>query len=419
MVTQLQKARNNETTKEMLYVSEQENIDINELRENIANGLAVIPANVHHTILNPIGIGSGLLTKVNANIGTSPIKSDLETELRKLNVAVKAGADTIMDLSLGGNISEIRKRIIENSSVPIGTVPIYQAVIEVGNPEDLILDKYLEVFEKHAKDGVDFATVHAGVTREALPLLEKRIMPTVSRGGTFLANWMRKHNKQSFLYEGFDRVLDIAKEYDVTISLGDGLRPGCLEDATDEAQLYELRILGELTEKCREKGVQVMVEGPGHIPLNEIQRNIELEKQICKNAPFYVLGPLPTDIAVGYDHIACAIGGALAGMYGADFLCYVTPKEHVSLPDIRDVREGVIVTKIAAHIADIAKGRRASKQQDKHMSEARSRLDWETMANYALDKKTFRELVKSECKNNPDMADGCSMCGKYCTEKRK
>jgi phosphomethylpyrimidine synthase len=403
----------------MLYVSEQEDVDVDVLRENIAHGLVVIPANIKHTSLNPVGIGYGLKTKVNANIGTSPIKSDLETELEKLDVAIKAGADTLMDLSLGGDLCEIRKSIIKNSSVPIGTVPIYQAVIEVGNPEDLTLDKYLKVFELQARDGIDFATVHAGVTREALPLLEKRLMPTVSRGGTFLTNWIKRHNKQSFLYEGFDRVLDIAKEYDVTISLGDGLRPGCIEDATDNAQLYELNILGELTERCWDRGVQVMVEGPGHIPLNQIQRNIELEKQICKNAPFYVLGPLPTDTAVGYDHIACAIGGALAGMYGADFLCYVTPKEHVSLPDIKDVREGVIVTKIAAHIADIAKGRRLSKQQDRYMSEARSNLDWEAMGNYAIDKRTFKELVKSECKINPDIAEGCSMCGKYCTEKRK
>jgi len=418
-MTQLQKAKNNEITKEMRYVAEQEGVEVNILRENIAKGLVVIPANINHKNLKPIGIGYGLKTKVNANIGTSPIKSNLETELRKLDIAIKAGADTVMDLSLGGNLDEIRRKIIENSSVPVGTVPIYQATIEIEAPENLTLDKYLEVFKKHAKDGVDFATVHAGVTMEAIPLLEKRLMPVVSRGGSFLINWMKKHNKQSFLYEGFDNVLDIAKHYDITISLGDGLRPGCIEDATDEAQIYELKILGELAEKCRNKGVQVMIEGPGHIPLNQIEKNIRIEKEICKNAPFYVLGPLPTDIATGYDHIACAIGGALAGMYGADFLCYVTPKEHISLPDANDVREGVIVTKIAAHIADIAKGRELSKYQDKKMSEARSKLDWTAMAKYALDPKTFRKLVKEECKNNPDISEGCSMCGEYCTEKRK
>jgi len=416
-MTQLTKARNNEITKEMQYVAEQEKIDVNRLRENIAKGFVVIPANINHDNLKQIGIGYQLRTKVNANIGTSPIKSDLETELKKLDAAIKAGADAVMDLSLGGNLDEIRQAVIKNSSVPIGTVPIYQAVIEIENPDDLNLNKYLEVFEKHARDGVDFATVHAGVTREALPLLEKRLMPTVSRGGTFLTNWMKKHNKQSFLYGGFDKVLDIAKQYDVTISLGDGLRPGCLEDATDDAQIYELRALGELAKKCKDKGVQVMIEGPGHIPLNEIEKNIKLEKEICKNAPFYVLGPLPTDIAAGYDHIACAIGGALAGMYGADFLCYVTPKEHISLPDVNDVREGVIVTRIAAHISDIAKG--YNLERDKKMSEARSRLDWTEMAKYVLDPQRFKRLVKAECKNNPDISEGCSMCGKYCTEKKK
>lgn len=418
-MTQFQKAGNNEITREMIYVAGEENVDVNLLRKNIAEGLVVIPANINHKNLKPVGIGNGLRIKVNANIGTSPIKSNLKNELKKLDTAIKAGTDTVMDLSLGGNLDELRQKIIENSVVSVGTVPIYQAVIETGNPEDLTLNKYLEVFEKHAKDGVDFATVHAGVTKEALPLLEKRLMPSVSRGGTFLANWMKKHNRQSFLYEHFNEVLDIASAYDVTISLGDGLRPGCIKDATDEAQLYELRMLGELAERCKEKGVQVMIEGPGHIPLNEIEKNVKLEKEICKNAPFYVLGPLPTDIAAGYDHIACAIGGALAGTYGADFLCYVTPKEHISLPDVNDVRDGVIVTRIAAHIADIAKGRELSKYQDKSMSEARTRLDWETMGKYAIDPDRFKQLLKEECKNNPEISEGCSMCGKYCTEKRK
>ncbi|MBI5148591.1 phosphomethylpyrimidine synthase ThiC, partial [Candidatus Pacearchaeota archaeon] len=354
-MTQLEKALNDEITKEMRYVARQEEIDVNLLKQRVADGLIVIPANISHKNLKPIGIGYGLKTKVNANIGTSPIKSDLNAELKKLNVAIKAGADTVMDLSTSENLDEIRKEIIASSQIPIGTVPIYQATIEIGGPENLTLEKYLEIFEKNAKDGVDFATVHAGVVKEVLPLLEKRLMPVVSRGGSFLIKWMQKHDKQNFLYEHFDKILDIAREYDVTLSLGDGLRPGCIEDATDKAQIYELRILGELTAKARRRGVQVMVEGPGHIPLNEIGDNIKLEKKICRNAPFYVLGPLPTDIAAGYDHIACAIGGALAGMHGADFLCYVTPKEHIGLPNEKDVREGVIVTKIAAHIADIAK----------------------------------------------------------------
>jgi len=418
-MTQIEKALNNETTKEMKYVAKKEKVEISVLAKRMASGKIVIPANFNHKNLSPVGIGYGLKTKVNANIGTSPIKSDLKTELKKLDTAIKAGVDTVMDLSLGGDLNRIRKRIIENSIVPVGTVPIYQAVIEVESPKELTLDKYLEVFEKHAKDGADFATVHAGVTKEAIPLIKKRLMPVVSRGGFFLIEWMRRHKRQSFLYEGFEEILDIAKEYDVTISLGDGLRPGCIEDATDKAQIYELKILGKLVEKCKKRKVQVMVEGPGHIPLNEIERNVKLEKEICKNAPFYVLGPLPTDIAAGYDHIACAIGGALAGMHGADFLCYVTPKEHVGLPNANDVREGVIVTRIAAHIADIAKGRVISKQQDKNMSKTRSRLDWAKMPNYALDPKRFKQLVKEECKNNPEISQGCSMCGKYCTEKKK
>jgi len=418
-MTQIESAKENETTLEMQYVANQECIKLNTLKGKIAQGWVVIPANVYHKNLKPIGIGHQLRTKINANIGTSPIKSDLETELRKLDVAINAGADTVMDLSLGGNLDEIRQRIVGSSLIPIGTVPIYQAVIEAGSPEELTLTRYLDTFERHAKDGVDFMTVHAGVTYEAISLLERRLMPTVSRGGTFLINWMKSHNKQSFLYEYFDEILDIARKYDVTLSLGDGLRPGCLEDATDEAQIYELKILGELAERCKEKGVQVMIEGPGHIPLNQIERNIKLEKEVCKNAPFYVLGPLPTDIAVGYDHIACAIGGALAGMYGADFLCYVTPKEHVSLPDIEDVRQGVIITRIAAHIADIAKGRIQARQQDKQMSEARSQLDWEKMIQHSLDPNNFRRLLHEECKKNPDISQGCSMCGKYCTEKKK
>lgn len=419
MKTQLERARSNEVTEEMLYVAEQEGIDSNLLRGHVSEGLVVIPANINHYNLKPIGIGKNLTIKVNANIGASPIKSGLEEELTKLDTAIKAGADSVMDLSLGKNLNETRRKIVANSSVPIGTVPMYQAVVEVGNPENITLDKYLEVFEQQAKDGIDFATVHAGVTLEAIPLIKNRIMPTVSRGGTFLVNWMRRHNKESFLHEGFDDVLDIARKYDITMSLGDGLRPGCIEDATDGAQINELRILGKLADRCREKGVQVMIEGPGHIPLNEIERNMKLEKEICKNAPFYVLGPLPTDIAAGYDHITCAIGGALAGMHGADFLCYVTPKEHISLPEARDVREGIIVTKIAAHIADIAKGNLRAKQQDRYMSEARSRLDWNAMANYSIDRPYFRELVKRECSNNPEMSEGCSMCGKYCTEKKK
>lgn len=417
--TQLGHAVEGVVTPELRYVAEDEEVDVDLLRRYVAEGLVVILANVNHKKIKCVGVGYGLKTKVNANIGTSPIKCNLQNEKRKLDAAIGAGTDTIMDLSIGGDLDKIRRELIMSSVVPVGTVPIYQAVIEAENPEELSLDRYLEVFERHARDGVDFATVHAGVTREALPLLENRLMPMVSRGGSFLVNWMKAHDKQSFLYGGFDKVLEIARKYDVTLSLGDGLRPGCIEDATDEAQMCELRVLGELTERCRRRGVQVMVEGPGHIPLNEIEKNIRLEKEICSNAPFYVLGPLPTDIAAGYDHIACAIGGALAGMHGADFLCYVTPKEHISLPDVDDVRSGVVVTKIAAHIADIAKGRVLSKRVDKQMARARSELDWIRMARYVIDPRRFRELVKEECVDNPEISRYCSMCGEYCTEKRK
>ncbi len=418
-MTQVKEARRNKITREMEYIAKEEGINIGTLRERIAEGLIVVPANINHKNLKAVGIGYGLRTKVNANIGTSPLKCSLEDELAKLDVAIRAGTDTVMDLSLGGDLDKIRRGIIENSVVPIGSVPIYQTVIEVGNPESLTLKKYLEVFERHARDGIDFATVHAGVTLEALPLVEKRLMPAVSRGGSLLIEWMKKHHKQSFLYEYFDEILNIAGKYDVTISLGDGLRPGCIDDATDAAQIYELKVLGELTERCRKRGIQAIVEGPGHIPLNEIEKNIKLQKEICRNAPFYVLGPLPTDIAAGYDHIACAIGGALAGMHGADFLCYVTPKEHIGLPDAGDVRNGVIVARLAAHIADIAKGIGNAKQADRKMSEARTSLDWKAMERYAIDPEKFRELVRDECKNNPEISKYCSMCGQYCTEKKK
>lgn len=386
----------------------------------------VIPANAKHHNLMPVGIGHVLpgighllRMKVNANIGTSPVKSNLKAELKKLDLAVRAGADTVMDLSLGGDLDAIRKAIIKHSTVPVGSVPIYQALVECGDPASLSLAGYLKVFEKHAKDGIDFATVHAGVTKEAIPLLGSRLMPTVSRGGTFLVEWMRKHNRQSFLYEGFDEILAIAREYDVTISLGDGLRPGCIADATDKAQLHELRVLGRLVERSRKEGVQVMVEGPGHIPLNEVELNVKLAKRLCNGAPLYVLGPLPTDAAAGRDHIAAAIGGALAGMYGADFLCYVTPSEHIGLPDSDDVLEGIAAARIAAHIADISRSIPGAAIQDRMMSEARVNLDWVAMAKHALDPKKFRRLVRGECAINPDMHKGCSMCGRFCTEKKK
>ena len=401
-MTQLQKARDGELTKEMKYVAQVEGIDVEQLRKTISDGIAVIPANKNHKNLKPIGIGKGLLVKVNANIGTSAIKSTLETELIKLETAIKAGADTVMDLSTGDNIDETRKRILEKCEVPLGTVPIYQTALESGDFMDMSIDKYLKVLLKHAEDGVDYITIHAGVTRKAFPLIEKRVMKCVSRGGALLLAWMKHHKKENFLFEHFDRVLEIAKEYDVTISLGDGLRPGCIDDATDKAQIGELKTIGTLAERARDKGVQVIIEGPGHIPLHEIEKNVKLQKKYCANAPFYVLGPLPTDIAVGYDHIACAIGGALAGMHGADFLCYVTPKEHIGLPDIADVREGVVVSKIAAHIADIANGNKLAREQDHQMGLARAAVDWEGMYKYSIDKEKFAAIKREECLVDPE-----------------
>ncbi len=402
----------------MRHVALKERMAPKLLIEGIRKGFVVIPANRNHSNLVPIGIGSGLCVKVNANIGTSPVISCLKSELAKLRAAVGAGADTVMDLSLDGDLDAIRKAIIARSTVPVGSVPIYQALVECGTPASLSLAGYLKVFEKHARDGIDFATVHAGVTKEAIQLLRRRLMPTVSRGGTFLVEWMRKHGRQSFLYAGFDEILAIAKEYDVTISLGDGLRPGCIADATDKAQMHELRVLGRLVERGREKGVQVMVEGPGHIPLNEVEQNVRLAKRLCHGAPLYLLGPLPTDAAPGYDHLVGAIGGALAGMHGADFLCYLTSKEHVGLPDAADVREGVMFAKIAAHIADISRGNPASILRARTMSEARAALDWKAMGAQAMDQKRFRELVAEERRTNRHMSNGCSMCGSFCTEKR-
>ncbi len=415
-MTQIQSAGKNQITREMKKVATDEKIGVGLLKEKIKQGLVVIPANINHRNLKPIGIGYGLKVKINANIGTSTLKSDLKTELKKLRVAIEAGADTVMDLSTGGDLDKIRKEIIKNCSIPLGTVPIYQTMIEAGGIKQMSIDVYLKVFEKHAKDGVDFATVHAGVTKRVIPLTKKRVMKSVSRGGSFLLAWMKYHKKENFLYEHFDEILKIAKKYNVTLSLGDGLRPGCLADATDEAQIQELKILGELAKKARRAGVQVMIEGPGHIPLNEIEKNVVLEKKYCNNAPFYVLGPLPTDIATGYDHIACAIGGALAGWKGADFLCYVTPKEHIGLPDVDDVRDGVVITKIAAHIADIAKGNKEAVRRDLKMAKAREKVDWEKMLKYAIDPKKFIELRREECKKNPQLkkVKYCSMCGPFC-----
>ena len=411
-MTQLEMARSGRTTPEMEHVARVELMELDELSARIRDGLVVVPANKNHKELSPVGIGLGLRTKVNANIGTSPSRCSLRAELEKLRAALDARADTVMDLSIGGDLDEVRCAIVERCPVPLGTVPIYQVAIESGGPDAMTIESYLAIFEKHASDGVDFATVHAGVTREAIPLLKKRLMGVVSRGGSFLIKWMKKHGKQNFLYEHFDDILDIAREYDVTLSLGDGLRPGCIKDATDEAQIHELKVLGELARRSRERGVQVMIEGPGHIPLHQISENVRLEKEYCDRAPFYVLGPLPTDVAPGYDHIVGAIGGAMAASEGADFLCYLTSKEHIGLPDEEDVREGVVVTRIAAHIGDLAKGIQGAEEQDRRMSEARGNRDWEAMLRLALDTSRFAALLQSE-----ERGDQCSMCGEYCAIK--
>ena len=420
-MTQLKQARSGATTPEMEAVALKEHVKVEWLRDQVAEGRVVIPANPRHDRLVPCGIGEGLFVKVNANIGTSPDKSVLEDEVAKLRVSLEAGADAIMDLSTGRQIDASRKSILKESTIPVGTVPIYQAVVETveekGGLVNLSVDKIFEVIEKQAQDGVDFITVHCGLTRSALEMLKNqgRTTDIVSRGGAFLTTWMLHHDRENPLYENYDRLLDIAYKYDVTLSLGDGLRPGCLADATDRAQIHELMTLGHLTKVAWERDVQVMIEGPGHVPLDQIETNIILQKKLCHHAPFYVLGPLVTDIAAGYDHVACAIGGALAGAAGADFLCYVTPSEHLCLPSVDDVREGVVVTKIAAHAADIAKGNKIAIERDRQMAVARKNLDWETQMKLVIDPKKARKYREQ---NPPSEDDVCTMCGKYCAIKQ-
>jgi phosphomethylpyrimidine synthase len=420
-MTQLAKARGGVITPEMKMVAEKEQVDIRWLIEKMAEGRIVIPANKIRKGIEPCGIGEGLLIKVNANIGTSSDRISVEDELAKLEAAINAGTDTVMDLSTGGDIDRCRKEILKRSKVPVGTVPIYQAVVEAINETGglihLTVDKIFDVIEKHAADGVDFITVHCGLTRAALETMKNqgRITDIVSRGGAFLTTWMLHHNTENPLYEHFDRLLSIVKKYDVTLSLGDGLRPGSLADATDRAQIHELMTLGQLAKRSSEKDIQVIIEGPGHIPLNQIKANILLEKQLCNNAPFYVLGPIVTDVAAGYDHVACAIGGAVAGEAGADFLCYVTPSEHLCLPSAEDVREGVIATRIAAHAADIARGNRLAMERDIKMSEARKSLDWETQIKLAIDPVKAKKM---RGENPPGEGDVCTMCGKFCAIKQ-
>ncbi|MEJ5307754.1 MAG: phosphomethylpyrimidine synthase ThiC [candidate division WOR-3 bacterium] len=396
-------------------------VDESVIIEGIKNGTIVLPDNIRRKKKNYYAIGKGLSKKINANIGSSPMHINVEEEIKKMKIAVEYGAHSVMDLSLGNKIKIIRKKILELCPVMVGTVPIYETGFELSlKKKDIVemkIDDFLKTVEEQAKDGVDFMTIHSGVTLSSMDKIfkEKRIMDVVSRGGSFLIAWMKHNKKESPLYQYYDEILDILKEYNVTISLGDGLRPGACEDGTDRGQIEELLILGELVDRAREKKVQVMVEGPGHLYLQHIQPNIEIMKRVTHNAPFYVLGPLVNDISAGYDHIAGAIGGTLAAYFGADFLCYVTPAEHLKLPDVEDVKEGVIASKIAAFSADLALGRRYALEINTQMSKARKKLDWEKMSKFSIDEKKFKEYRK---KSKVEDSNVCSMCGDFCAVKR-
>jgi len=419
-MTQLEMARKNKISEEMEICAEYEGVDPEFIRKGVENGNIVVIRNKKHKSISPLAIGKGLKTKVNANIGTSKDRTDIDLELKKVRVSFAAGADTIMDLSTGGDIRAIRKAIIKESSLVIGTVPIYQAAVQMLNSKKAIVEMTAEdmfgVIEENGEDGVDFITVHCGITRKSIGCLEigGRHLGIVSRGGSFLANWIRCNKRENPLYEQYDKLLELAGHYDMVLSLGDGLRPGCIADATDRAQIEELITLGELTKRARDQGVQVMIEGPGHVPIREIKANVELEKSLCQGAPFYVLGPIPTDIAPGYDHITAAIGGAIAGSAGADFLCYVTPAEHLRLPTIEDVKEGIIASKIAAHIADIAKGVPGAIEKDLLMAKYRDEFNWEGQVNISIDPEKVRACLET---SESAGKEGCTMCGEFCAIK--
>ncbi len=415
--TQMFYARRGVITQEMEFVARRERLEPETIRAEVARGRMVIPANIRHTNLEPMCIGVASSCKINANIGNSATTSDIGEELGKLGYSLKYGADTVMDLSTGGDIPEIRRAILEASPVPIGTVPIYEALTRVRRVEDLNIHVLLEVIEEQAEQGVDYMTIHAGVLVQHVPLTSKRITGIVSRGGAILAEWMVKNHKQNMLYEHFDEICKIFQKYDVTFSLGDGLRPGCLADASDEAQFAELKTLGELTRQAWKYDVQVMVEGPGHIPMDQIQLQVEKEKEMCDEAPFYTLGPLVTDFAPGYDHITSAIGAAMIGWYGASMLCYVTPKEHLGLPNREDVKAGLIAYKIAAHAADIARHRPGARDRDDELSQARFNFDWKRQFALSLDPETA-QAMHDETLPEEGFKDAafCSMCGpKFCS----
>ena len=417
--TQMYYARRGELTKEMSYVAKIEEVSENLVMDEVAKGSIIIPANVNHTNLKPMGIGRKLKTKINANIGNSSLSSDICAELRKLEICLEFGADTVMDLSTDGDLDAIRSAIIEHSSVPVGTVPMYEILKEAKEVTNITNELILSVLEKQARQGVSYFTIHAGFLREFLPLVKKRKMGIVSRGGSLSASYMSKLNRQNPFYEIFDQILEICAKYDVSLSLGDGLRPGCLYDATDEAQLSELKVLGELTLRAWQKDVQVMIEGPGHVPLSQIEYNMKIEQELCHDAPFYVLGPLVSDIGAGYDHITSAIGGTMAAYHGASMLCYVTQKEHLGLPNENDVREGIVAHKIAAHAADVALGKAGAIEKDHAMSDARYAFDWNKQFELSFDPKKARELHDESLPEDAfKSAHFCSMCGpKFCAYK--
>jgi len=415
--TQMHYARKGRITGEMQFVATRERLTPELVRDEVARGRMIIPANINHTSLEPMCIGVASSCKINANIGNSATTSNIDGELDKLDYAVKFGADTVMDLSTGGDIPEIRKAIIAKSPVPIGTVPIYEALNRVRRVEDLNIEVMLEVIEEQAEQGVDYMTIHAGVLIQYVPLASKRITGIVSRGGAILAEWMVKNHRQNLLYENFDRITKIFQKYDVSYSLGDGLRPGCIADASDAAQFAELKTLGELTKRAWESDVQVMIEGPGHIPLDQIEMQVIKERELCHDAPFYTLGPLVTDIAPGYDHITSAIGAAMIGWHGASMLCYVTPKEHLGLPNREDVKQGIIAYKIAAHAADLARHRPGARDRDDALSRARYSFDWNRQFELSLDPDTARSM-HDETLPEEGFKDAafCSMCGpKFCS----
>jgi len=415
--TQMFYARQGIVTGEMEYVARHERIEPEFVRSEVARGRMIVPANVNHANLEPMAIGIGSRCKINANIGNSAVTSNVDEELEKLRYSVKFGADTVMDLSTGGDIPGIREAIIRNSPVPVGTVPIYEALSRVRRIEDLTAEVMLEVIEEQAEQGVDYMTIHAGVLVQHIPLTTRRVTGIVSRGGSILAEWMVRNHRQNFLYERFEDLCKIFRKHDVAFSLGDGLRPGSLADASDEAQFAELKTLGELTRKAWEYDVQVMIEGPGHIPMDQIQMQVDKELELCSEAPFYTLGPLVTDFAPGYDHITSAIGAAMIGWYGASMLCYVTPKEHLGLPNREDVKQGIIAYKIAAHAADIARHRPGVRERDDELSRARYKFDWNRQFELSLDPETARSM-HDETLPEEGFKDAhfCSMCGpKFCS----